>query len=97
MHTPISRTVGVKLESHFTDGAVLLFKDWDNVLSSESMRNEPKLRILRRLRKGIAWIGNDESSGTTKDRVSVTDEALIGVVPSAQPVGIGSNLRKDGI
>jgi hypothetical protein len=61
------------------------------------MGNEPELRILRRLRNSIAWIGNDESSGTTQDRVSVTDETLIGVVPSAQPVGIGANLRKDGI
>jgi hypothetical protein len=61
------------------------------------MGNELELRILRRLRDRIAGIGYYESSGTAKDWVSVTDEALIGVVPSAQPVGIGANLRKDGI
>src|SRR6266542_1314355 len=97
MYTAISRTVGVELETHLTDGAVLLFKNWNNILPSEAMGNEPELRILRRLRDSIAWIGNDEPSGTAKDRVSVTDEALIGVVSSAQPVGIGANLREDGI
>jgi len=97
MYTAITSAVGVELEAHLADRSVLLLKDRNDVLSSKTMGNEPKLRILRRLRGRVCWIRNYESSGTAKDWVTVTNEALIGVVPSAQPVGIGANLREDGI
>src|SRR5258708_39554690 len=97
MHTAISSAVGVKLKSHFTDGAVLLFKDGDNVLPPEAVRNQPELRILRRLRNSVARIGNDKPTRTTQDRMSVAHKALIGIMPGAQPVGIGANLGENGI
>src|SRR5262249_49060519 len=50
MHTAISRAVGVELETHFSDGAELFLEDGDYVLSSETVGNQPELRILRRLR-----------------------------------------------
>src|SRR5262245_17807708 len=49
MNTAIASAVGVKLEPHFTDGAELRFKRRYNVQPSETMGNEPELRILRRL------------------------------------------------
>src|SRR5262249_28631633 len=97
MHTAISRAVGVELETHFPDGAELFLEDGDYVLPSEAMGNQPKLRILRRLRNRLARIGNDEPARSTQDRVSMTDEALISVVPRAQSVGIGARLGKHRI
>jgi len=97
MHTPIPAAVGVKLESHFTDGAELLFKDWDNVLPSKSMRNEPKLGILCRLRNSIARVRNDEAARAPQDRVGVVYEALVGVKAGAQSVRVGSSLGEHWI
>src|SRR5215467_14634282 len=89
MHSAISRTVCVELETHFPDGAELFLEDRDYVLLSEAMWNQPELRILRLLRNGIARIWNYEPARSTQNRVSMTDEALIGVMPRAQSVGIG--------
>src|SRR5262245_30032861 len=97
MHTAISRAVGVELEAHFSNGAELFLKDGDYILPSEAMGNQPELRILRRLRNRIAWIGNDEPARSTQDWVSMTYEALISVMPRAQPVGIGASLGKHWI
>src|SRR5262249_19590719 len=94
MHAAISRAVGVEFETHFSDGAELFLEDRDYVLPSEAMRNQPELRILRRLRNRIVRIGNDEPTRPTKDRVSMADEALIGVMPRAQSIGIGAFLGK---
>src|SRR5262245_43554208 len=97
MHTAISRAVGVELETHFPDGAELFLEDGDYVLPSEAMGKQPELRVLRRLRNRLARIGNDEPARSTQDRVSMTDEALISVVPRAQSVGIGARLGKHRI
>src|SRR5215813_11420334 len=97
MHTAVSRAVGVELESNFSNGAELFLKDGDYVLPSEAMGNQPELRILRRLRNRLARIGNDEPARSTKDGVGMTDEALISVMPRAQPVGIGASLGKHRI
>src|SRR5215510_11838715 len=97
MHTAISRAVGVELEAHFSNGAELFLKDGDYILPSEAMGNQPELRILRRLRNRLARIWNDETARSTQYGVSMTDEALISVMPRAQPVGIGSSLGKHRI
>src|SRR5215468_7886970 len=97
MHTAVSRAVSVELETHFPDGAELFLEGGDFVPPSEAMGNQPELRILSRLRNRLARIWNDEPSRSTQDGVSMTDEALIGVMPRAQSVGIGASLGKHRI
>src|SRR5215469_14853290 len=81
MNTAISGAVGVKLESHFTDGAELRFKRRDNVQPTETMGNEAELRILCRLRSSVGRVRNDEPARSTQDRVSMAHKTLVGVEP----------------
>src|SRR5262245_10446926 len=74
MHAAISSAIGVKLESHFTDGAELRFKRRDNVQLAEAMGNEPELRIFRRLRNRISRVRNDEPARAAQDRMGMTQK-----------------------
>jgi len=56
-----------------------------------------ELGILRLLRNRISGIRNNESTRTTKLRLCITDEALIGIVPRPVAIGIGADLRKQRI
>src|SRR5215813_10380379 len=92
MHPAVTSAVGLEFESHFTDGSVLLFESGNNVLSSEAMGDQSKLRILRRLSHRIARIGNYESTGPAQNWMGMTYEALVGIMSCAQPIRIGVDL-----
>src|SRR5262245_23835553 len=69
MHAAVSSAVGVKLETHFTDGAELRFKRRNDVQPAKAMWNEPELRILYRLRNRVGRVRNDEPARATQDRL----------------------------
>jgi hypothetical protein len=94
MYSTIASAIRMKLESHFTNRAVLFFKNWDDVLSAEAMRDQAKLWILCRLGNRVAWIWHNKTTRATKHRVSMTNEALVSVMSRSQTVRVCAQLGK---
>src|SRR5215470_4185092 len=97
MHASISRSVGMKLKTHFADWPVLFFERRDGVEPSKAVGNQTELRVLKRLGNRVSRIWNDEPARSAKHRVSMTNEALVGIVARAKSVRVGAYLREHGI
>src|SRR6266849_10173144 len=94
MHAAVARAVRIELEANFPYRAVLLFEHGHHVLLAEPMRHQAEQGVFRHHWRPLSGIGDDEAARTAQGRLGVTDEALIGIVTRAQPVGISVELRE---
>jgi hypothetical protein len=62
-----------------------------------SGRHQPEHRIFRLQRRAPSGIWHEKAPGASQDRLGVAQKALIGIVTGAEAVGVGMELRKEGI
>jgi hypothetical protein len=97
MDAAIAGAVGIVFKADFADRAQLLLERWYDILFAEAVRDEPEQWIFRQSRDRLAGVGHDEPAGAAEGRLGMAQEALVGVVPCAEPVRVGVELRKERI
>ena len=78
-------------------GPILQLEARHHVPLAEAEREQPEHWVLRLLRRELtlrSGIGHEESPGAAKGRLRVTAKTLVGIVPGAEPVRIGGELRE---
>ena len=81
----------------------MLLEARHHIAAAEAVREQVELRILRRARarrpeaRQIDRVGNKEAARAAEGRMTMAAEALIGIMPGAEAVRIGGELRKGRI
>src|SRR5262249_36675549 len=94
VYSAVTRAVRLVFEAYLANRAVLRLERGNDVSFAETQRDQPKLRVFWGQWFGFARVGHEKAARSTQRRLGMASEALIGIVPRAQPVGIGVELRK---
>src|SRR5262249_38439573 len=87
----VGRSVRIADEAHLADGAELGDERWDAIGRAFAVRDQIEGRILRTalLVRPVLRIRDQETAGSARTGLAVTDEAGVGVKSSAQAGGVG--------
>src|ERR1700724_2288994 len=97
MDAAIARAVWFSLEADFPDRTKLLLERRDHIAFAEAVGDQAEHRVFRRQRRALAGVGDEEAARAAQGRLGMAQQALLGIVPGTQAVGVGMELRKDRI
>src|SRR5262249_25525585 len=94
MDAAIGRAVGIVFEADLPDRAVLLLERRHHISFAEAVGHQAKQRVFRWLRRALAGIGDDEAARAAQGRLGMAQQALVGIVPGTEAIGVGVELRE---